>query len=596
MTSTSNNIPLDEETQKRVQQWLEGDYDEETKEQIRHLMKEKSGELIDAFYTTLSFGTGGLRGIMGVGSNRINAYTIRFATQGLANYLKQHEAKEGTHSVFIGYDCRINSRAFAEEAAQVLAGNGIRAYLCSSLRPTPLVSFGCRHHSCSAAIMITASHNPPEYNGYKVYWEDGGQVLPPHDRGIIQEVNAIQDTKQVQRAPLNDPLIVPVGADTDTAYIQAITPLQHYPEQNAQSGKELQLVFSNLHGTANTLVPQALAAWGFNRVSQVKEQEEPDGNFPTVRSPNPEDREALELGIRQLMEEKADLLLGTDPDTDRVGAAIRQGEEVVLLSGNQTACICLYHICEALEAQGTLDPNICFVKTIVTSELFRTIAEGHGCSCADTLTGFKYIAEKIREWELDPENGHRYVFGGEESYGYLLGTHARDKDAVIACCLICEAALHAKLQGKTLVDILHDIYRKYGVFREHLISLKFPETKEGRERMSQALTTLRDQPPETFAGVAITKIEDFQSSETYDLKEGTKSTLAFPSSNVLRYQLADGSWVVVRPSGTEPKVKLYAGVNSQETENIDASIAQCEKRLDALLGDIEQRLSYTKRG
>lgn len=588
MTSTSRNIPLDPTTEKRVQRWLKGDYDDKSKDHIRRLLQDNPSELIDAFYTTLSFGTGGLRGIMGVGSNRMNVYTVQFATQGLANYLRKVFPDNDDLSVFIGYDCRHNSRRFAEESAQVLAGNGIKTFLCRELRPTPLVSFGCRHYGCSAAIMITASHNPPEYNGYKVYWSDGGQILPPHDKGIIDEVSAIEAPAQVKRAPLDAPLIIKVGQEVDKAYLQAITPLQHYPEQNTNKSEELRIVFSNLHGTANTLVPKALQAWGFKELLQVKEQEHPDGDFPTVASPNPEDPEALELGISRLLETEADLFLATDPDTDRVGAVIRHNNEAVRLSGNQTACICLYHICEALEAQGKLGPHTAFVKTIVTSELFRTIAESYACPCFDTLTGFKYIAEKIREWESDPENQLQYIFGGEESYGYLLGTHARDKDAVITCCLICEAALHAKLQGMTLVDVLHKIYHRHGIYRERLVSLKFPETKEGREQMTKALVELRAQPPKELAGTPITAVEDYQSSQRTELLTGKQTDLSLPRSNVLRYHLSDGCWVVVRPSGTEPKVKLYAGAVQKQLTLLESNIAECEAHLDTLMDELQQ--------
>lgn len=586
MTPCKENLPLDPNTEANVKLWLEGDYDAESKETIRRLMQENPQEIVDAFYTNLSFGTGGLRGVMGVGCNRMNVYTVRFATQGLANYLNKQNS---SNAVFIGYDCRKNSRLFAEEAARVLAGNGIKAYLCEQLRPTPLVSFGCRYYNCQSAIMITASHNPPEYNGYKVYWADGGQILPPHDSGIIEEVRAIHCPAKVKQVELENALIVSIGREVDEAYFKAITPLQHYPEQNQIRGADLNVVFANLHGTGITMIPEALRCWGFHSLSIVEEQEAPDGNFPTVKSPNPEERDALKMGIEQMLSEKGDILLATDPDTDRVGAAVRVGNDVTLLNGNQIASLCLHHICEALSKEDKLPPKAAFVKTIVTTPLFKSIADYYERPCFDVLTGFKYIAEKIRQWEEDP-NGHDYIFGGEESYGYLLGTHARDKDAVVVCCLICEVALNAKLEDKTLVDLLRDVYEKYGVFREKLVSLKFPETKAGREQMANALVGLRQSPPTDFAGIAVSSIEDYQSSEKLDLATGKRTAIDLPSSNVLRFELADKSWLVVRPSGTEPKVKLYCGTESHDTANLDTEIARCDKRLDALISSLQDRL------
>ncbi|MFQ5728850.1 MAG: phospho-sugar mutase, partial [Waddliaceae bacterium] len=405
---------LDEATQKNVNLWLEGDVDENSKDEIRKLLQENPKEVTDAFYTKLSFGTGGLRGIMGVGTNRMNRYTVRMATQGLANYLLKQPETGPHHAVFIGYDSRHRSRFFAEESAKVLAGNGIQVYLCTELRPTPLVSFGCRYKQCSAAIMITASHNPPKYNGYKVYWNDGGQVISPHDQAIIKETNGISDLSKVKAVDdLSHELITLVGKEVDEAYLETIRGYQHYPEENKQHGKDLKVIFTSLHGTGITLVPETLKEWGFTNLAYVESQIVPDGDFPTVKSPNPEERKALQLGIETLEKMDADLLIATDPDADRVGVAIKHEGEVHLLNGNQVACICLYHICEALTAQGRMPKKAGFVKTIATTELFKAIAEGYSGACFDVLTGFKYIAALIREWEQDPD-GYRYIFGGEE--------------------------------------------------------------------------------------------------------------------------------------------------------------------------------------
>ena len=588
MVTANKETPIDSQTQATIDGWLTGSYDEATKQEVRSLLERNRQEAVDAFYTSLSFGTGGLRGIMGVGTNRMNAYTVRGATQGLANYLNQQPPKGEKHRVFIGYDCRHNSPEFSMEAAKVLAANGIEVFLTEELRPTPLVSFGCRHLKCSAAIMVTASHNPPAYNGYKVYWEDGGQILPPHDQGLVQEVSLITDLSEVKVADASDPLIHKVGRDIDAPYLAALDHLQSCPEVNREHGASLKVVYANLHGTGITLIPEALKRWGFSTLETVKEQDAPDGDFPTVVSPNPEEREALTLGIEKLKQTESDLLLATDPDTDRMGLAVRHQGDAVLLNGNQIACIALKHICEVLQSSGRLPENGAFVKTIVTSELFAAIAQSYDRPCFDVLTGFKYIAEKIREWE---DGSYQYLFGGEESYGYLLGTHARDKDAVVACCLIAEVALKAKLANKTLVDLLYELYADYGVYRETLVSLKFEETKAGREKMAAALTRLRAEPPIEFAGVPVVTIEDYQASTRQSMKGGQTVPLTLPKSNVLLYWLEDHSKVVVRPSGTEPKVKLYCGVTREVGESVESAVNQCDEQAEALVKALEARLS-----
>lgn len=576
-------IPLDLETKRRVNQWLDGNYDEETKEHIRKALVENPQEIIDAFYTTLSFGTGGLRGMMGFGSNRMNKYTVKAATQGLANYILKQPAQYNGFSVFIGYDSRHNSKFFAEESAKVLAGNGITVYLCADIRPTPLVSFGCRYKKCSAAIMITASHNPAEYNGYKVYWNDGAQVLPPHDKNIIHEVSNITDISMINEIPcLPSPLVHMIYNEIDEAYVRAITPLQNYPEENLKYGKSLKVVYSPLHGTGITMIPQTLAAWGFTNLTVVQEQAQPDGSFPTVKSPNPEEKSALKLGTHLLEQTKSDLFIATDPDADRVGVVVIQNNEPFILNGNQIACLCLEHVCYALASQKRLPENAAFVKTLVTTELFQAIASAYHRPCFNTLTGFKYIAECIRHWEVDPK-GYRYIFGGEESYGYLLGTNTRDKDAAIASALICETALHCKLQGKTLIDMLYDLYKKYGVYEEKLLSVNFPETKEGKELMARSIEKLQSAPPHQILGIPVLSLEDYKTGVKKYFDSGKTEPLPLPQSDLLLFWLQDGSKVMVRSSGTEPKIKLYCGVVEKNIKSIPEAMLFCQKKASDLL-------------
>ena len=591
MTSVLDGKNIDAETRKRVEAWLAGGYDEETKTEIRRMLEEDPQALVDAFYTNLDFGTGGLRGLMGVGTNRMNVYTVRSATQGLANYILRTVGTKTKPSVAIGYDSRRQSDVFAWEAARVLAGNGIKAYVYPELRPTPSVSFACRLKGCQAAIMITASHNPPEYNGYKVYWEDGAQILPPHDSGIIQEVRAIQSLDQIKITPKTDRLIEQLGSDVDGAYLAAIQKLQHYPKENAEHGADLKIVYTSLHGTGVTMVPKALQSWGFTSFSLVQAQASPDGNFPTVRSPNPEEQSALDLGIKQMISEDGDILMATDPDADRLGVVVMHKGAPEILNGNQLACICLHHVCEALCGQGKLPENAGFVKTIVTTELFRSIVEAYGKTCVDVLTGFKYVAEQIRLWEQQT-NGLQYIFGGEESYGYLLGTDVRDKDAIGICTLVAEAALHAKRQGKTLLDILYAIYHEHGVYLEKLFSLNFPETKEGKAAMSKALERLRSTPPKEICGSRVVVQEDYLTqTRSFPTEGGRTEAITLPKSNVLLYRLEDGSKIAIRPSGTEPKVKIYVGAVNRSEGPVAARIPICDAHANFLIHMTRELLS-----
>lgn len=581
---------FDPEIQQNLDSWLEGSVDPKIKTQLEAQVENNPQEIIDAFYKKLEFGTGGLRGIVGLGTNRMNGYTVGTATQGLANYLHQQFPGQKEIKVIIGYDSRTHSREFAEKAARVLAGNQIKAYVFKELRPTPLVSYGCRKKGCQAAIVITASHNPPEYNGYKVYWADGGQIVPPHDKKIIEQVSLIDNFDLIKEASLDSPFIEWVGDEIDESYYQDMTTLQSYPEQNRSQGGQLKIIYSSLHGTGITLLPKLLKAWGFDDLELVEEQCVPDGNFSTVDSPNPEEASALKLGVSQMERNQGDLLLATDPDADRVGIAIRHEGETVLLTGNQIACLCLDHICQALSEKGKLPANAAFVKTIVTTELFRLISESYGSKCYDVLTGFKYIAELIEKWDQEGEDRQSFIFGGEESYGYLLGTFARDKDAVISSALLCEVALDAKLKGKTLLDQLYDIYQRFGVYREGLVSLKFPDTKEGRESIKRSMEKLRSETPRIFDGIEVVSVEDYSTSRRRFLTDNREETIDLPKSNVLALKLADESKIVVRPSGTEPKVKIYVGVKEKSRDLLPQAVEAADEKVSQLLNSMSRHL------
>lgn len=537
----------------RATKWLDGPYDEETKAEIRRLWKEDPNALTDAFFKDLSFGTGGMRGIIGVGTNRMNIYTIRKATQGLANYLKK--TLRLPYAVFVGYDVRNHSREFAEETARVLAGNQIKVYLSSDICPTPLVSFGCRYYHCQAAVMITASHNPPEYNGYKVYWSDGGQIVSPHDQGIIKEINGVGS--EIVVAPLKSPLIHSSNSTLEKAFIDEIKKLQL---REALAKTDVKIIYSPLHGTGIRLIPQALKSWGYKQVHLVEEQSTPDGNFTHAHSPNPEEPSSLTLGTKQLLKEKADLLIATDPDADRIGVVSAEGLQ---FTGNQIACLLLQHICES----KPLPAKAAFIKTIVTTELFRKIAENYQGQCFDVLTGFKYIGEKITEWEKTHE--YTYVFGAEESCGYLYGTFVRDKDSVSSACLIAEATASAKQNKMTLLDSLYALYQKYGVTREKLINLKFKDSQEGMQQIDEMMQRYRKHPPTSINGIQVTKVEDF-----------LPGILTLPSSNVIRLWLEDKSKIVIRPSGTEPKVKIYVEVSSLPSQDVELEIKKCDEKLN----------------
>jgi len=574
---------IDANTQKNIDTWLQGDYDEASKTEIRRLQQENPEELLNAFYQPLNFGTGGLRGIMGVGTNRLNPYTVRATTQGLANYILKQPGSH--HKVLIGYDCRHHSQELALEAAKVLAANQIEVFFFKELRPVALISYGVLYHKCIAGIMITASHNPPTYNGYKVYWSYGGQVLPPHDQGIIEEVNKITDNSLVKITNAQNPLIHTLSDEVDQSYIKTLRSLQLHDGENHSHGKDLNIVYTSLHGGGITMVPPVLKDWGFTNLHIVEEQKIPDGSFPTIQSPNPEDHAAMALGIEKLEQQKGDLLIGTDPDSDRLGLVVLHNNKPFFFDGNQTACLLLEHICRSLKQTHTMPPKPMFIKTIVTTELFRKIAEHYQGGCLDVLTGFKYVGEKIHQWEEEKKadvSHHHFIFGAEESYGYLHGTHVRDKDAMISAASLCEAALQMKQQGKTLVDLLYEIYQTYGIYREKLLSITL-EGKEGADKIKQMMEHLRHTPPTQIADLPVTCIED------YLLRKSSPShePILLPKSNVLRFWLSDGTKLVIRPSGTEPKIKIYCGVQEshhhKDRHALEKAIAACDTKLDEIL-------------
>ena len=535
---------MDAKTQKKVEAWLQEPFDPKTRQSVEALQRMSPKELEDSFYTDLSFGTGGLRGLMGVGTNRMNRYTVRKATQGLANYLKKQFPNQGI-SVLIGFDNRVNSEEFAKECSEVLLANGIDVFLCTNLRPTPYISFACRHCKAHAAIMITASHNPKEYNGYKVYWQDGAQVVSPHDSGILEEIGKLTDFS-IQKSS-HPGTLHKLDEKLDIAYLDAIRPLNHYPEENAKGGKDLSIVYTSLHGTGITLVPKALRNWGFTSVTFVEEQVIIDGNFPTAPSPNPESPKALQLGINLLSKIQADILLATDPDADRVGITVLHQGRPISLTGNEIAALCADYLCT--RKGPMLRPAV--ISTIVSSDLIPAICKAHDVICERVLTGFKYIGEKIRLWENSPQPHPSFLFGAEESYGYLFGTYARDKDAIATCCLLSEMALFYKKQGKTLVDALHDLYKVYGIFTETTVSLDYPPGQNGILAIENIMQKLRHSPIDTLCSLAIEKKIDYLDTQNTSL----------PSSNVLCFSLAKGYKAIMRPSGTEPKLKIYTSIH-----------------------------------
>lgn len=553
-----NQNDLIRQCELKAQQWLDSPvYDDVTKKAVREMLdKEDKTDLIDSFYQNLAFGTGGLRGIMGPGSNRMNIYTVGAATQGLANYLKKNFAEKDEISVVVGHDCRNNSRLFAETSAKIFSANGIKVYLFDDMRPTPEISFAIRHLHCQSGIVITASHNPKEYNGYKAYWDDGAQVLFPHDQGIIDEVNKVrpEDIKFTG----NDNIIQTIGEDIDAEYLNQIHILSIDPEVISRQ-KDLKIVYTPIHGTGMNLIPRSLKLWGFENVNCVSEQMVKDGNFPTVVSPNPENAEALTLALKLAKEIDADIVMASDPDADRVGMACKNSKgEWVLVDGNQTCMIFLYYIISNRIAQNKMKGNEFVVKTIVTTELISEIARKNNIEMLDVYTGFKWIAREIRL----SEGKKKYIGGGEESYGFLAEDFVRDKDAVSACSLLAEICAWAKDRGKTLFDVLMDIYVEYGFKLNKTINVVKPG-KTGADEIKAMMDNFRVNPPSEIAGSPVVKVKDFKTLKETD-GNGNSTELQMPEpSNVLQWFTADGTKVSVRPSGTEPKIKFYIEVGGE---------------------------------
>ena len=539
----------------KIASWLNGNFDAATKEEIRSLQASHPDQLEDAFYRNLEFGTGGLRGLMGVGTNRVNKYTIGMATQGFSNYLLKTYPKESI-SVVVGHDSRNNSRFFAETTAQVFAANGIKVYLFEALRPTPELSFAIRTLQCKAGVVCTASHNPKEYNGYKAYWNDGGQLVPPHDKNVITEVEAIHSLEEVKWTG-GDALIEIIGASMDEAYIKMLQSLSVYPEVIAAQS-DLKIVYTPIHGTGITLVPKVLDAYGFKNVHVVEEQATPDGNFPTVAYPNPEESETMRIGLEKAKALNADILLGTDPDADRVGIGVKNHKgEWVLMNGNQTAVLAFAYMMEARRAKGIAAPNDMVVTTIVTTEMINEVARQNEVNCYNVLTGFKWIAELVKE----KEGKENYIIGGEESFGLMIGDQIRDKDAVSAVALLCEMAAYEKSKGKSLFDKMIELYMQYGFYYEHLISIT-KKGMNGQQEIADMMEGYRKQPPAEIAGKKVVTLLDYQLQLSTDLITGTQTIIQLPKSNVLQFLTEDGTKISARPSGTEPKIKFYFSVNA----------------------------------
>ena len=574
---------LEQMVLRKAQAWLDGPYDEETKKQVKYLMDNDMKELVESFYKDLEFGTGGLRGIMGVGTNRMNVYTVGAATQGLSNYLKKNFAGEQIR-VAVGHDSRNNSRMFAERVADIFASNGFTVYLFDALRPTPELSFAIRELKCHSGVVVTASHNPKEYNGYKAYWTDGAQVTPPHDTNIIAEVEKITDINMIQPRAHPENIHI-LGQDFDEIYLNRVHALSLSPEC-IKHHHDMKIIYTPLHGSGVRLVPASLRKFGFTNVKLVPEQAVVDGNFPTVESPNPEERKTMSMAIDLAAREGADLVLATDPDSDRIGVALRNKKgEYVLLNGNQTLVLLLSYQLTRWAELGKLDGKQYVVKTIVTSQMANAVAKFFNVKCYDCLTGFKYIAKIIRE----NEGKAQYIGGGEESFGYLAGDYVRDKDAVSACSMAAEAAAWAMdTMGLTLFEWLQQLYVKYGFYREGLVSV-VRKGKEGAELIQKMMVDFRENPPKTILGSPVVRINDFKTLETLDVKSGVKTPIVQDSSNVLQWFTEDGTIVSVRPSGTEPKIKFYFGVKAplHSVEEYDKVLAELDAKIEGIKKDLK---------
>lgn len=573
---------LDPSILQKVNTWLQGNYDADVKQEIQTLLDQKAyTELTDSFYRDLEFGTGGLRGTMGPGSNRINKYTIGAATQGLANYLKKTYPGEKV-KVAIAHDSRNNADLFSNITAEVFSANDIHVYFFKALRPTPELSFAVRHFGCKSGVMLTASHNPKEYNGYKAYGADGGQFVAPHDKAVMDEVAKIASVDDIKFNRV-DANIEEIGEEIDNLYLDKITELSVSPEAIHRQ-KDLKIVFSPIHGTGITLVPQALKRFGFENVILVDEQTTPDGNFPTVVYPNPEEKEALTLALKKAQEVDADLVLATDPDADRVGIAVKNTDnEFILLNGNQTGCMLINYLLSAWEEKGKLTGKEYIVKTIVTSNLIEEIAKAKNVTYYNTLTGFKYIGELMTKFE----GKQTFIGGGEESYGYLIGELVRDKDAVVSSAFIAEMTAYYKDKGSSLFEALLDTYVQYGFYKEKLISIT-KKGKTGAEEIKAMMEKFRNNPPATLGGSKVITLKDYENRIETDLNTNTTSAIELPTSDVLQFITADGSIISARPSGTEPKIKFYCSVNGKLASK--GAYAETDKQLEAKIDAIMQDL------
>jgi phosphoglucomutase len=572
---------MDTAIQAKIDTWLSGNFDQATKDEIKKLTSENPDELADGFYRNLEFGTGGLRGLMGVGTNRMNKYTVGMATQGYANYLKQ--CFPAGVSVAIAHDSRNNSRFFAETTANVFAANGVKVYLFEALRPTPELSFAIRHLKCQGGVVLTASHNPKEYNGYKAYWDDGSQLVPPHDKNVIKEVDKIASVDDVKWSG-GEANITILGKDMDEAYMTMVKSLSVYPEVIAKH-KDLKIVYTPIHGTGITLLPQVLKKFGFDNVHIVKEQSVPDGNFPTVAYPNPEESEAMSLGLKLSEELDADILSGTDPDADRIAIGVKDSNgKWVLMNGNQTAVLAVNYLLEARKAKGIAEANDMVITTIVTTPMIDGIAKKNNVACYRVLTGFKWIADMIRA----KEGKENYIIGGEESFGLMIGDKIRDKDGISAVALLCEMAAYEKEKDRSLYEKMIDLYVEYGLYKEHLISIT-KKGMDGQQQIAAMMESYRNNPPKTINGTAVVQLLDYELQKGTNPQTGDGWKIELPKSNVLQFILADGSSISARPSGTEPKIKFYFSVNTKlnSAAEYDKENKKLDDKIKAIIGDMK---------
>lgn len=571
-----------DEIRSKASSWLGKEYNEETRKEVSEMLEKDEKKLIDAFYQDLEFGTGGLRGIMGAGTNRMNIYTLGMATQGLSNYIIKQCGNSGIR-VAIAHDCRNNSRYFAQTTANIFSANGFEVYLFESLRPTPELSFAIRYYKCQSGVVITASHNPPEYNGYKAYWDDGGQVVAPHDEAIIEEVRKITSVNDIKFKGNKNKIKI-IGKETDDLFLKEVKKMSLNPDI-IKKFSNIPIVYTPIHGTGITLVPPALKMFGFRNIISVPEQDISDGNFPTVKSPNPEEPDALKLALKKAVETKAELVMATDPDADRLGLAVRNTHgDFILLNGNQTGVILIWYILSQYKERNMYKGNEYIIKTIVTSDLIERISEGYNVEYVNVLTGFKFFAEYIRE----NEGTRKYIGGGEESYGFLPGDYVRDKDAVSSCALAAEATAWAKSRGMSLFELLLDIYVKYGFYKEKLINI-VRKGKEGAGEIKAMMTGYRNHPPEKINNSKVIMVNDYDTQISHDILKGTKTKINLIKSDVLQFFLADGSKISVRPSGTEPKIKFYFSVNTKlaSTDKFEETEKVLDKRIEDIIADMK---------